>query len=561
MSSGGSILTAEAIQIVKVNEEAHTFRLSDEDLTKFILQDNVKNRDVVIVSVAGAFRKGKSFLLDFFLRYMYARYVHQNIDGWLGQDDDPLTGFSWRGGSDRVTTGIYMWSDIFLHDYPNGRKVAIILLDTQGTFDSLSTVKDCATVFALSTMLSSVQIYNLSQNIQEDDLQHLQLFTEYGRLALADTGKTPFQKLMFLVRDWSFPYEAEYGSDGGNKILKKRLEIHDKQHPDHQSLRRHIQACFNEISCFLMPHPGLNVATNPTFNGNLQDITPEFKQSLIDLIPLVMAPENLIVKEINGQKVKARDLVQYFKSYLNIFKSEDMPEPKTMLLATAEANNLNAVAAAKDIYSQHMDDICGGKSPYQKPQYLEVEHVRAREKAVYHFVSKRKMGGEEFSEIYKQQLVDFVEDAFINYKEQNESKNIFKAAQTPGVFLAVALITYIMSGIFALLALETFCNFMTLIMAINIIALCIWSYIRYSGEFVDVGMKLDSFAENIWEYCLKPFYEIFLERRVKEVTTQAVSAATGLSRENVETAMGLNRTDSGSSVTKRNAHNGKPKNL
>lgn len=73
MSSGGSILHAEAIQIVKVNEEAHTFRLSEEDLTRIILQDNVKNRDVVIVSVAGAFRKGKSFLLDFFLRYLYAR--------------------------------------------------------------------------------------------------------------------------------------------------------------------------------------------------------------------------------------------------------------------------------------------------------------------------------------------------------------------------------------------------------------------------------------------------------------------------------------------------------
>jgi atlastin len=394
-----------------------------------------------------------------------------------------------------------MWSDVFLHDYANGRKIAIILLDTQGTFDSHSTVKDCATVFALSTMLSSVQIYNLSQNIQEDDLQHLQLFTEYGRLAVADTGefthfsfrllaiiigvnyiffagRKPFQKLMFLVRDWSFPYEADYGMSGGEKILRKRLEIHDKQHPDHQSLRRHIQACFNEISCFLMPHPGLNVATNPTFDGNLRDITDEFKDNLQTLIPLIMSPENLIVKEINGQKVRARDLVQYFKSYLNIFKSEDMPEPKTMLLATAEANNLNAVAAAKDLYTQHMDDFCGGKNPYQKPQSLEVEHVRAREKAVYHFVSKRKMGGEEFSEIYKQQLIDFVEDAFVGYKEQNESKNIFKAAQTPGVFLAVALTTYIISGIFALLGLETFCNFMTLIMAINIIALCIWSYIR-----------------------------------------------------------------------------------
>jgi hypothetical protein len=33
--------------------------------------------------------------------------------------------------------------------------------------------------------------------------------------------------------------------------------------------------------------------------------------------------------------------------------------------------------------------------------------------------------------------------------------------------------------------METFCNFMTLIMATNIIALCIWSYIRW--EFINAG--------------------------------------------------------------------------
>ena len=68
-----------------------------------------------------------------------------------------------------------MWSDVFLTDLADGRKIAVFLLDTQGAFDSQSTVRDCATVFALSTMISSVQIYNLSQNIQEDDLQHLQV--------------------------------------------------------------------------------------------------------------------------------------------------------------------------------------------------------------------------------------------------------------------------------------------------------------------------------------------------------------------------------------------------
>ena len=86
-------------------------------------------------------------------------------------------------------------------------------------------------------MLSSVLVYNLTSNIQEDDLQHLQLFTEYGRLALEDSGETPFQKLMFLVRDWSYPYERNYGLDGGKGILDVRLKVSDKQHPELQALR------------------------------------------------------------------------------------------------------------------------------------------------------------------------------------------------------------------------------------------------------------------------------------------------------------------------------------
>ncbi|KAJ7428417.1 hypothetical protein BTVI_00671 [Pitangus sulphuratus] len=97
---------------------------------------------------------------------------------WLGDYNEPLTGFSWRGGSERETTGIQIWSEVFLVDKPDGTKVAVLLMDTQGTFDSQSTLRDSATVFALSTMISSIQVYNLSQNVQEDDLQHLQVREE-----------------------------------------------------------------------------------------------------------------------------------------------------------------------------------------------------------------------------------------------------------------------------------------------------------------------------------------------------------------------------------------------
>ena len=149
-------------------------------------------------------------------------------------------------------------------------KVAILLMDTQGAFDSQSTVRDCATVFALSLMISSIHVYNIMQNLQEDDLQHLQLFTEYGRIALEDSHERPFQKLVFLIRDWCFPYEHKYGYEGGQQLLNKRFVVRDDQHKELRDLRINLKKCFADLNCYLMPHPGLKVCTSPEFDGKLK---------------------------------------------------------------------------------------------------------------------------------------------------------------------------------------------------------------------------------------------------------------------------------------------------
>ncbi|KAF5271746.1 hypothetical protein FQA39_LY08069 [Lamprigera yunnana] len=520
-----STLKGYPIQIVLANKD-HTFTLDEEALGRVLMQDEIKDRYVVVISVAGAFRKGKSFLLDFFLRYMESKYVlKQHSFEWMGLPDAPLEGFSWRGGSERDTTGILMWSEVYLTELESGERLAVILLDTQGAFDSESTVRDCATVFALSTMVSSVQIYNLSQNIQEDDLQHLQLFTEYGRLALADTGKSPFQRLQFLVRDWSFPYEAPYGAAGGKKILDRRLQVNEYQHPELQSLRKHIKSCFTEIACFLMPHPGLKVSTNPAFDGRVADIDIEFKKNLQSLVPMLLSPENLVLKRINGQNVKARDLLQYFKSYIQIYSGNELPEPKSMLVATAEANNLAAVADAKEVYVQLMEDVCGGAKPYLNTNIMEAEHNRVRDKALHQFHSKRKMGGEEFSQKYKEQLEKDLDETFNQFKSHNESKNIFKAARTPAVFFALAITCYIASGVAGLFGAYTVANSLNLIMGISLLTLTLWAYIRYSGELREMGVRIDEFATFLWENFMKPTYQNFIEKSMQQMAVQAVEMA------------------------------------
>lgn len=251
---------------------------------------------------------------------------------WLAEaaTSNPLSGFTWKNGPWPETMGIWMWSDVFKYDFPNGDKIAIILFDTQGIRDDRNPLHDYIMTFALSMMSSSILCYNLMLNIREPDLQHLEPFTEYGRFTLEHTNEKAFQKLLFIVRDWPNSTKSPY--ENGQRFINDPLSENDDQTFEMRELRKRITMSFKTINAFLMPHPGFIALYDQNFSGNLQEIAPNFIENLKQLVPLIFAPENLVVKKIYGKKIRTRDFTHYFQAYSSMFNGSTLPEPRKIML-------------------------------------------------------------------------------------------------------------------------------------------------------------------------------------------------------------------------------------
>lgn len=143
-------------------------------------------------------------------------------------------------------------------------------------------------------------------------------------MVLNQSKEKPFQKLIFIVRDWPNSDETGYGWNG-QKEIDEILAENDKQVTEMKNLRTRIKSSFGNITAFLMPHPGMKVAEGKS-NGKFKDVDPKFKKYVKELVPDLLAPENLIIKKIAGQKLRISDLVSSLQTYLDILLNLPKPE-------------------------------------------------------------------------------------------------------------------------------------------------------------------------------------------------------------------------------------------
>lgn len=300
------------------------------------------------------------FIRNFIQHFKYFQYTKRDTTDWLEND-----GISWIG-PDEDHNGIFMWSHVFLHD-DGHQKIAIILLDSKS--ESNDRINDN---FMLSSLMSSVQIYNLWGNIQEYNLDPLKKFTESVRMSL---DPKPLQLLQLLIPDWVSNDTYTYGTDGGIHMFDDYFKSIANQPETSTAFREHMSLCFSEVECFLMPHCDLDSMGN------------ELKKNLKDIITSLLSPSKLRLKTVSGQQISAGEVITYFKAWVQT-------NPRT--------------SEAKNLYIKKMKKACKNRSLSESDFNAKDESIRicclqlvGKNLKTYKFSSKNLFNETIFSVVLK----------------------------------------------------------------------------------------------------------------------------------------------------------------
>ncbi|XP_067421831.1 LOW QUALITY PROTEIN: RING finger protein 112-like [Emydura macquarii macquarii] len=345
------------VQLVHLDEEGAVV-LDEEALSCWLEQGGVGDTPICLMSIIGEQRQGKSFLMNYLLRRLWSQEASEG--SWMGREDEPLEGFEWRMDTQRVTKGVWAWSQPFW--VPNkGGKVAVLLVDTEGSMDIGSNKETSIKLSALSMLLSSYQILNIGRQVKNPDLEYLEMFLHVAEVVGEAYELEPIQHLDLLVRDWSS--SLLLGDQGGKEYLRDVRQMlaatSPCKHPKAlEALKR------SSTRCYLMPFPGKGIMTGSA--GRLRDMDEDFRESLRDYVTtLVGSAGQHVRRDQHGELLTGTQLAAMIKEFSEVMKKHrfGFSSPCQMAITFHNQRVMDRARTdhalflkEKDTLSQHMFD-------------------------------------------------------------------------------------------------------------------------------------------------------------------------------------------------------------
>ncbi|XP_073491632.1 RING finger protein 112-like [Aquarana catesbeiana] len=297
-----------ALQLVYTDGDQR-LQLDESVAQRCFLDTEVSEYPLCLICVIGEKRRGKSTLLNYILRALHCLERQQPVS--LGHDEEPLTGFGWRSGVDSVTKGIWIWSKPFILER-NEEKLAVFVLDTEGSLDIEGDRENCLKLSALSMLLSSHMIFNVNACLKTTELDYLEMYLHVSELTATSFSLQYLQHLDVLVRDWQDPDCC--GREAARTYLQHESEkLRLRKGSEYRLLLDTLRS--PSISGFLLPHPGKRFLRSS--QGTLADMDEDFKDHLTRYISDLTAGVWLHHKtDISGEKITCGHVGRALKEFV-----------------------------------------------------------------------------------------------------------------------------------------------------------------------------------------------------------------------------------------------------
>ena len=325
-----SCVDNEFVQLTKTKTSANgeEMLVVDLDAVKAVLGNpDYSDHYVAIYTIAGPTRSGKSFLFSLLWQFLHKVIGQGNgFEQWSSNEERVQKIFSWRNSAKSCTRGINILKKPIIGS-KNGKKTALFLMDTQGSFDHDATERNQNFLGTFSFLLSSYVFFNVDKSIKTT---HLQLIYKFAKNLRGGDGLFTMQKesLMFVVRDWIHVgcddgsddngghQDFAYGTDGGKRYFEALIqEDSPNRAQEHQTMQEFLKYAFGKnIPCCLLPHPGNKVGQK---NCSVAELSEDFRRESFIFFRTIKNKNKFKIKKIQEPFCKCGELCEAIEDYVS----------------------------------------------------------------------------------------------------------------------------------------------------------------------------------------------------------------------------------------------------
>nr|XP_046198635.1 guanylate-binding protein 3-like isoform X3 [Oncorhynchus gorbuscha] len=303
---------------------------------------------VVVVSVVGLYRTGKSYLMN-----------------KLAQK---RSGFALGATIQSKTKGIWMWCV----PHPEQTDHTLVLLDTEGLGDvEKGDSKNDAWIFSLAILLSSTLVYNSRGTIDNDAVEKLQYVNDLTEMIKVKSSTVDeeegegtqfaqfFPNFVWTVRDFTLKLEIDGREITPDDYLENSLQLKtgtSKKINDYNFPRECIRNFFPSRKCFVFPSPTTPDNMHRLDSMDEAELSERFRE-VADTFCRFIFQESCMKTVIGGHTLTGEMLGHLVNTYVETIAKGNVPCLENAVLAMAKIENQAAVNEGLVVYQKGMEDV------------------------------------------------------------------------------------------------------------------------------------------------------------------------------------------------------------